>query len=1515
MAEYTKQTINSFVGGLNFDMDASNMPSNSYRDAMNVRVTASTTNSASTLQPYSGFVNDTSHGGGSDSREYTVISTTSVRDLLLLFKVVKDLYSDSYVFQLSVYNTTTDSTINIFNNISHPYTPNSKFSIVTRYEDDDNIKVYWADGVGQIKVVNIAETSLAYNHSITDVDQLNIKPLMVMNKPSFARFGSGNLKNGKIQYAYFLYNKNGQQTEISVLSDMIPLTQSNDTQADAAIFKGGSSDKSSGKSVTIKIPISSDNFYSRMKVISLYYANNQDTPIIKIIADTKVEQNIEDKLFTDFGTNVIGELTLDEFNLLTGITFSPKYLEVKKNYLFAGNVTNIDWDVEYDARTFRSNDSGYTLIKSANGDSLSCETQSSPNILNPILSELSDTHDCINPYNDLNKPYDYYKNRNNLSRNQITNNITIGSQRDVEDTDKFAYLYQYDSSGNLKNVKYGGIGKNIKYEFIWTDVALEDSSMPSTSLPANPSLMLNSMVVNQGNTIPVNGKHSFEGMWHFDQDSNIIHSKHIDGGVDLSNRVCNYANTYIDLKYRSLQRDEIYRYGIVFYNKYGVKSTVKWIGDIRTPHILDNDIVSDGVVGGQTTNRFNFNYFTNNDIISFSSDGTSEKIGVKGKPLGIRFTIGNIPMDGEITAYEIVRVTRTITDKATVSQGYISKVYDDGKDTAYPFTIPTFSRLGKLLNSSDVQLDAYVQKTLKLFDSGAESHKYSDINYDHTKSIKGILQFVSPDTAFSNESFVEAISSSTTYNSAISLLHSPVLDNSTGSLTLSSYPTMWGITTDDMKYVKAISYPNTLEAMEYGGDASNSVRMFCFVNTDENKPRLQLVNYYTQSSSALYNTGDTNIGTLEFIGTNSSNNTRHVKSTDLSWNDKLNVAANMTNVGIFPLVNWCYDPNIYLSSGELAGSTQGPCVPSIYLAEQENSTTRFSDRLLNIKHATISQNRQALTTTYNTGGSLIGNSIGNSFYNIYNVYKKYTNVVFNIRSTPMDQLTAIVLINLRRITTPYGGETYASRQYSTYTSIGAISNISDTIYPEYKQADTVVLDTFYGDTYIGIFDHMRCHASYSPVMNDVAYNERTALLIRIPVETSFNLALTHGPEITKGGNFNAQIKASDVYGKYIQTDNLYLYNSAYSAISNATVHVPKNELDEFNNTNDVRIRFSEEKLDNELQDSWAMFKINNYLDLENKYGELTNLKLFKNQLLAFQQNAIAWLSVNERTVVNDDNVSGLVLGTGGVLDRYDYITTNYGIGPNNPTSLVDTESALYWYDVYRNELLMYSGQVIPLSKKKQIQSYLNANENSIKQSPIIFQNKETNEVYFNMFNTELKKTIVYSEQIDAFSTFIPSDFISGNVINGKLWITKDDSNINLNSDLDSIRKYTIAKYNASSINDFINSEYYYSYIQYVVNPEYDSTKIFDSVEFNGVYSGDETKIWYETDDKTTYTINSSDIGNRELTYKYAIPRIISGEDIPDRNRGNYTMCTFLTNPKTNGFKIPYFKTKYRTSKS
>lgn len=173
-----------------------------------------------------------------------------------------------------------------------------------------------------------------------------------------------------------------------------------------------------------------------------------------------------------------------------------------------------------------------------------------------------------------------------------------------------------------------------------------------------------------------------------------------------------------------------------------------------------------------------------------------------------------------------------------------------------------------------------------------------------------------------------------------------------------------------------------------------------------------------------------------------------------------------------------------------------------------------------------------------------------------------------------------------------------------------------------------------------------------------------------------------------------------------------------------------------------RILSSQVKTNNEVIDSWSKFKVADYLDVDNQWGDISNLKVFKDRLFYFQDTGVGIASVNERSLVTDDNANQLVLGTGGILSRYDYITNTNGDSVINDRSIVNSDNVLYWYDYDKNEICSYSGAVSQISKEKQVQSYLNSNLTNRKKGYVTsLFDKKYNEVWFRL----LDKSLIFNE--------------------------------------------------------------------------------------------------------------------------------------------------------------------------
>jgi len=216
--------------------------------------------------------------------------------------------------------------------------------------------------------------------------------------------------------------------------------------------------------------------------------------------------------------------------------------------------------------------------------------------------------------------------------------------------------------------------------------------------------------------------------------------------------------------------------------------------------------------------------------------------------------------------------------------------------------------------------------------------------------------------------------------------------------------------------------------------------------------------------------------------------------------------------------------------------------------------------------------------------------------------------------------------------------------------------------------------------------------------NKVDHPITTCIVYSIPLETSINTLFTYGNEFShiydaSDRRFtNLQINPANVNNIYQQTTPLYLYNSVYSAISKVNPHeaITDSYIENNYETIDYRVCYSKLKSNNEYEDSWLKFQSANYIDVDEKYGPITDLRTFKNQLIFWQENATGILSVNERLIIQDKSNLPLILGTGGVLDRYDYITTSNGMRENQFAD-AQSDAALYWWDANKKEICSYIG--------------------------------------------------------------------------------------------------------------------------------------------------------------------------------------------------------------------------------
>lgn len=352
-------------------------------------------------------------------------------------------------------------------------------------------------------------------------------------------------------------------------------------------------------------------------------------------------------------------------------------------------------------------------------------------------------------------------------------------------------------------------------------------------------------------------------------------------------------------------------------------------------------------------------------------------------------------------------------------------------------------------------------------------------------------------------------------------------------------------------------------------------------------------------------------------------------------------------------------------------------------------------------------------------------------------------------------------------------------------------------------------------------------------------------------------------------------------------------------------------------TFDTRIRYSKTKTINESDDAYTDFLADNKIDVDSRYGPITGLYRFNNSLYFWQDSAFASISVNEKQLVQDETNTNLLLGTGDVLKTPTYITIengiassvldNYGIKNYASGVYASSDSAIYWYDHNKHEVLIYKGGVGQLSKMKGFQSWLNKYHDGFNAKLAFTYNPKYKEILMTFIPRddmyyradkavqEPASTIVYSELIEAPTTF---------VTNNPTFYTRQFN------DLYSFDKTAILrKHNVDTCIDAAK-------LRFVANESPTATKVFDNVEYSAEFREpglNFTTINFETPSMVSNNVGF--IGRREDNYRFAIPRAKSDSEYmyPNRMKGKYLIENFEFNNGGGEFKLPSVITTFRSS--
>ena len=1531
----TEQQINSFAGGLNSDDDISVVSTNQYLDATNVRISqykdgndSSRINRNGVITPIKGARMSAIIHPSPNHYNYKVVATGSIRDYGIIVCVCTFNYMGILKTMLCVYrfknaignglHNQSYKEIDSTDMIVHAQLPHNnypdKFSIQLNYESENNIKLYVADSLDPIMMFNITKQS-EYN----DLDKCYIYPKAPCQPPKFQGYIPGKLKYSMVSYSYMLYNKHGQHSDVSVACKQIPIGNYNFVDNQNFIQSGGKLDAQSNSGIKISVQIKSEYVHlDKIKVFRIQYFQNGQMPIISVIYDAATgctEFKDADITVCDTGQEALEQISVEEYNSMQGVRIIPNSLAIKNGYLFAANTktyqtTIKDFD-KWDARVYRFDRNHNCTLTDVNGGS---RINVTPNNMQNVPFD----HDCFQSYNDINTK-------------QI---INWSSQ-------------VYDKTGSY----VGGSGVNIEWRFIIS---------PQVGDSCKRQYKGSDDYVRKVGTL-----------YNYVSRDNVKQQKSYyiksSGDIQLASNGDKFddgikSNTYL---LQSLRRNELYRYGIVLYDKYGQASPAKWIADIRTPNMTDPQ----------------FNIFTSNTMVN----GTRYELVVRN--LGIQFKVKHLP-EGCV-GYQIVRCARHEEDMATISQGVLgkpvvntySRAFDQDKQDGFLITkYHTYCPTGFLTTSMFIEGYGCVYQMSD--ENSTKNHCMANLANNN------LLQFVSKEVCYQPESFKTFVKDKKYY------IETPLfLFGSRGDYRfkddLYDSPNKYGygdlVTTSKvshhnfiipgisncaletyvdnrnlaMRYVENIEFtPNDHENIVYL-DAILNLDLMQRINPQAFKPFPMLGNkrpysFYPVKSCAykrdpLYVKYDTSAKIAEITDKNGTYmqqkafgyiklyESSNVTDTFTGLSDK-DVLTNRRKVIDFKTVEQIEWNKFFKRNYNKDG-------------KEQRSSKQFSNYSVSSGgHLFTNTITGGLATDVDSeifsnfgkyGGGFRGDSTGGSGKHVvwgtggrcllfscedkldtittsvktskYYAYNNSDIQISLINEYIRSSLLGTFLCNFRQQITPYGGQSFINRLTNVYFGNGDY-------FEQYPDSLSNWNDVYNGDCNIEIFEYTSMHKIYGAYTNEgsdqLKFPSTHMITYSIPTESNIWTKFEYGWQfsINAADNYASfiQEEPSQITEAYTQDDPQFVYNTVYNTRNTSRPHAIYDDLnkEDYNKTVDTRVYYSDLKENDEIIDSWCKFRSSNFIDVDQQYGPITNIYTFKNNLLFWQQKAFGVLSVNERSITTDNSGNDVILGDGGVLSRYDYFSNKFGMC-NQQFCVTSSNGGAYWCDTHNNVLCMFGGNsVVELSKQGKVQGLINSKADG---SSGVFYDNKNNELVFNVL--EYKQQIAFNESIGKFTSVYTMPF-DGHIdfFNGLYLVNTIDDEIN-------IFQYDCVSENG--LKDTQNQQIE-CYLRYVVNQQPLVTKVFDNqsivtqedLQRRPVYDKDDYfsinhKYSWTTPMISSYSTLKDSITVRENNHRFAIPR--EGGLYGGRIRGKYMICEMTSKKPRYTAAIQFITTKYRLS--
>tara|TARA_R110002020_G_scaffold114891_3_gene264234 strand:- start:26056 stop:31380 length:5325 start_codon:yes stop_codon:yes gene_type:complete len=1176
---------------------------------------------------------------GGKNCDLEIIGYTTIRDDIYLFTTNYDggtpeaIGGSGQIWRLQYDVSTYEITWKcVYNNNLVNFTKQHPIQAIGRYENKDEQGVYWTDNFNPPRKLNVAaEDSIAIDAKFLDLAPVTEFQIPLLNEVTVG----GTLPAGTYQIAYRYKSFEGLTSNWSPLSNKVSIYGDEETDPYCNI-EGGEIDLDAadlpGTNTSKRIQWNLkdiDTTYDLIEFGAVYMKTSGYDPLLHQYYIFSVASNVLEDISVELtGSEEKVQLSPTEFQEGIGATFERvKTIASRDNKLFMGNITNTSFFVDFDSRAFRFTskdpiarlDSESDVTAFINGNALYTPPDGSQFTALDLISE---THDCINPYNDENPDTnpDWYAN--DQYAYQANGNILGGTGPNI--SYKFTTQPLKGDDAQLTSVQYFNFVGDVSGYNGWS-FSVQDWFVNSDCQYYTPP-PLESCLVNPNETTGVTEYLGIPGQTYNQQ-----------GTIE------NFKSSYQYSLFEGYARGEVYRFGIVFYNSKGAPSFVNWIGDIKFPFDYQHN---EGHAMGQFAvhkweGEGQFKPWMDNNNFGFKGEMWLQS-------LGIEFTVDLSSIDTKalgITGYSIVRCERKESDK---------------------------SRFGHALSwgVDHVRLRSEGRRVFHEGNTGWPGYEFMIPHgiVPHGGFGCAVHGLLSHDPGIDNYDIAIYNDSGGCYNVKMIEQKSMMLYG----------PLNWVNSTTDQLY-------NRDYKIDFiGGDYLKIVSVFCPIT---NGAYASLPQWDPSGSGSIFNMNDQPSGQWYKYYYPVTMGAGTGWSPDVGYSNGLPQQGNSQNPEFLKIP---LEYSSWVGDGQILSKEEDVAMPHPFV-----NVTNLPDFIWSFdgddsycacnRPRTIgSEGMFALTKDvipYNT--MLMGPKANDSG-----------------AGTP-----ARSVISYERYVKPYGGPTHAERSRSIYIMANhyyPISNIQQQI-PELLVDTTSTV--FGGDVSVNLVDFTQMEKNWGQF--NEWWNKWAAVGLggdpnELTDDSLFGMMKgcvypaevhTANPEIRRGYHFASKGGANNPYpddGTFLHDE--YRILDGYMAITNVRSYIPQPLDFNINEEFDTRVYYSNTKTNGESSDSWAVFKVGNFHDVEGIQGPLNNLLVHQDKMYFFQDKGFGVLNINPNAIVQAADGQAIQLGTvssgtGAFIQSYQYISNQFGA--SQQWAITKSQSSVYFFDALQKKLFRF----------------------------------------------------------------------------------------------------------------------------------------------------------------------------------------------------------------------------------